>query len=87
MATDSIKTEVVNFVRSNYVLADDASLTEDQSLIDSGIIDSTGILELVGFLEARYKIKFRDDELTAENFSSIASISRFIAAKTDPGSS
>jgi len=53
--------------------------TED--LIDSGVVDSLGIFQLVAFLEERFGITIGDEEITPENFGSIAAIERLVAAR------
>lgn len=60
---------------------DITSLDTDADLLGLGIVDSHGIVEIVAFLEERYGIAISDDELTPENFASIASIERFVERK------
>jgi acyl carrier protein len=62
---------------------DKKTLDEEESLLGSGIVDSTGILELIAYLEETYQLKFRDDELVADNFDSVAKISAFVSRKLE----
>jgi acyl carrier protein len=39
------------------------------------------VMELVGFLEERYGISVGDEDLSPENFESVASIEAFVARK------
>ena len=55
---------------------------EDDDLIDSGVIDSLGIFQLVAFLEERFGVAISDEEITPENFASIAAIERLVAARS-----
>jgi acyl carrier protein len=50
----------------------------DEDLLATGIVDSHGVMQLVGFLRERYGVTVRDDELTPENFQTIAAISAFV---------
>ena len=52
-----------------------------EELIRSGMIDSFGILQLIMLLEAELGIKLEDDDLDAENFSTINSIIELIHNK------
>ncbi|HSK41338.1 MAG TPA: acyl carrier protein [Arenibaculum sp.] len=52
-----------------------------RSLIGSGVIDSLAVLDLIGFLEERFGISFEPDDLTGENFDSIATIARLVAVR------
>jgi acyl carrier protein len=76
-----VRTEVLRFLRSNFVFDDTKQIPDDQSLLESGIVDSTGILELIGFLEQTYDLKFQDDELVANNFDSLGRITAFLVTK------
>jgi acyl carrier protein len=53
------------------------------NLLAKGIVDSHGVMELVAFLEERYGISVRDEDLTPENFESVARIDEFVARKQD----
>ncbi len=59
------------------------SFTDEESLMERGIIDSLGTFQLVDFLEQNFKIRISDDEITGENFDSIASIQRLVAHKSE----
>jgi acyl carrier protein len=57
----------------------------DDDLLALGVIDSHGIVELVVFLKKRFGLSVADEDLTPENFASIASIARFLTSKSDAG--
>ena len=82
MTEESITADVLAFIRSNFMFDSGATLDSDQSLLGSGIVDSTGILELISFLESKLNVKFKDEELVAENFDSLRRISQFVKART-----
>ena len=44
-------------------------------------MDSHGVMELVGFLEERYGISVADEDLSPENFESVANIGAFVERK------
>jgi len=50
----------------------------DEDLLATGIVDSHGVMQLVGFLRERYGVTVREDELTPENFQTIAAIDAFV---------
>ena len=52
-----------------------------ENLLSKGIVDSHGVMELVGFLEERYGISVGDEDLSPENFESLASIEAFVQRK------
>jgi acyl carrier protein len=57
------------------------TLADEDDLIDSGVVDSLGIFQLIAFLEERFGIKIGDEEITPENFGTIAAIDRLVAAR------
>jgi acyl carrier protein len=59
------------------------SIDPSDNLLAKGIVDSHGVMELVAFLEERYGISVSDEDLTPENFESIARIDEFVARKQD----
>jgi len=81
MTQDQIHDAILAFLRSNIVFDEKKVIGDDESFLATGILDSTGILELIGYLEAEYDVKFKDEELVADNFDSLGRISRFMAEK------
>lgn len=57
-------------------------VANDFQLVESGVLDSLAIFNLIVFLEKEFRIEIQVDELSIDNFSSFASIERFIAGKT-----
>jgi acyl carrier protein len=58
------------------------TLGDEDDLIDSGVVDSLGIFQLIAFLEERFGIKIGDEEITPENFGTIAAIDRLVSARS-----
>jgi acyl carrier protein len=80
----SISEEIEQFVLAELTQGRGiTSIARDENLLGKGIVDSHGVMELVGFLEERYGISVRDEDMTPENFESVASIEAFVAAKRD----
>ncbi len=57
------------------------SLSYDQSLIGSGLIDSLAVLDIVEFMESRFEIQFDPDDLTGDNFDTIAAMAALARAR------
>lgn len=83
MKSDEIKTRVREFIRTNFLFDNKRVLGDDESLLGSGTVDSTGILELISFLEENFNVKFKDQELVADNFDSITKIASFVGSKDE----
>jgi len=63
------------FSESGFPYADDASF------LNEGIIDSIGVMELVSFVGQDFDVSVEPDEITPENFDSVARITRFVERK------
>jgi acyl carrier protein len=55
---------------------------DDTSFLEQGIIDSLGVMELVGFVQKEFEFPVDQDDILPENFGSVASLTRFVAART-----
>jgi acyl carrier protein len=49
--------------------------------MERGIVDSMGMMELIDFLEEQFGVQPADDEITEENFATLARIAGFVARK------
>lgn len=50
----------------------------NESLVASGLIDSIGVLGLVGFLEEEFNIELEADDVTLDNFDTIAAMCKLL---------
>ena len=76
------KTQIREFIFETFPLARKNRLGDSESLVNSGIVDSMGILEIVTFLEDDLKITLTDEEMLADNFSSIEQIADFVDSRS-----
>jgi acyl carrier protein len=81
MTRDQIGDATRQYIRKNFLYSDSQPLADDQSLLGTGVVDSTGILELITFLEEEFSLRFKDEELVADNFDSVNRISAFVERK------
>jgi acyl carrier protein len=78
----SVSADIEQFILSE--LTQGRGITEidpQENLLSKGIVDSHGVMELVGFLEERYGITVGDEDLSPENFESVASIEAYVQRK------
>ncbi|MFB9270027.1 acyl carrier protein [Bradyrhizobium erythrophlei] len=78
---ETYRTEIREFLLSNFYVSDANALKADTSLLDQGVIDSTGVLEVIGFIEETFGITVEDVELLPENLDSIEGIAQYIIRK------
>jgi len=80
-APGQLATQLREFIRRNFPVARSADLGDDEPLLESGIVDSLGILELVNYMTGELGVPVSDEDLSPENFQSIASLVRFVEGK------
>ena len=81
--TNEISDRIRRFIMDHFPIARRRSIIDDEVLLGTQIIDSLGILELVAFMEEEFKITVTDEDLLAENFQSVASLTCFVQHKRD----
>jgi acyl carrier protein len=59
----------------------DISLTETDALLEGGIIDSMGLVELISFIQDEFSIHISNDEITEDNFATLARIGSYVLSK------
>jgi acyl carrier protein len=72
--------KIRTFIRDEVVLDATSSLDDDAPLLD-GILDSLSLMQLVAFLEEEFDTEIDDTDVTAENFRTIADITRLVEAQ------
>lgn len=75
-----LTTQITGFIHERFPATQD-DLTPDAPLLEAGLVDSLGILDIVEHIEETYSVTIDDDELLADNFSSVAEIAAFVHAK------
>lgn len=78
------RTEVRQFILTNFYVPPGETLEDSASLLDSGLVDSTGILEVISFIESHFGIKVADSEMLPENLDSVTRITRYVERKKAP---
>jgi acyl carrier protein len=62
------------------LVEDGASVGDDTPLLGD-VLDSLAIVKLVSLLEDRFGIEVRSEDLTPDNFATIASIARYVESR------
>jgi acyl carrier protein len=62
------------------VLFETEERVDESTPLLNGILDSMALLRLVAFLEEEFEIEIGDVDITADNFRTVADISRMVEA-------
>jgi acyl carrier protein len=77
-----VRDQIREFVRENLAGPKGiTSFTDTESLTENGVVDSLGIFRLVSFLEETFGARISDEEITAQNLSSIELIEQLVLSK------
>lgn len=56
-------------------------VSEDEDLLGSGLLDSLGIMQLVWFIEEELGVAVPPEDVTIENFQSVAKIGDYLEGR------
>ncbi len=79
---DEMKTDVLEYVKDEYVDDEDEEVTFDTPLISSGLVDSFSMVSLKTFIEKKYSLKLSDEEATPQAFDTVNSIVELVRKHT-----
>lgn len=71
-------TQAIKEYLEEELLDDGTELDVDTPLLKTEIIDSMGVLTLVGFIEDEFGITVGADDVSTDNFHSLATITRYV---------
>jgi len=75
----TVEQRIRDFVGQNLIFsADGFAYPDDASFLQEGIIDSLGVMQLVEFVQKDFQIPVDQQEVTPENFDSVARLAAYI---------
>ena len=77
--------KIIEFVSEELLGGEGPAVLADDEIVLDGTIDSLGVTRLVDFLETRFEIAVPPEEVTIENFRSIATMADFVRARQSGG--
>jgi|MudIll2142460700_1097286.scaffolds.fasta_scaffold2105142_1 acyl carrier protein len=78
---EAVEESIIRFILATFPRAHQKGLDSGTLLLENGVVDSIGVLELVEFLENQFRIAVTDEDLTADNFRTVAQIGAFVLTK------
>src|SRR6266496_2679682 len=81
-----IEVKIREFIAANLLFSQDGFPYADAaSFLQEGIIDSLGVMELVEFVQKTFGVKVEQQEVTPDNFDSVAKLTAFVRRKLNGG--
>ncbi|MGO9585221.1 MAG: acyl carrier protein [Limisphaerales bacterium] len=82
----NLESEIRKFITENMLFsADGFNYDDNDSLLEAGIVDSIGVMELVTFVNQTFKIAVPPEDISPDNFDSIARLANYIRLKQGTG--
>lgn len=81
----NIGQEIREFIHQEIAFGDESVTIAEETPLYEGILDSLGLVDLVSFLENRFGIVIEDEDLSSENFRTVAAIQRLVDRRTASG--
>ena len=72
---------IANYIRNEILRDPEAEIAPDQDLLLSGSLDSLDVVRLVEHLETESGVEIPAQDVTLENFGSLASIDSYLTAR------
>ena len=77
MSTTEIRSTLTQFVTEE-LLGELEPVSPDENLLSDGMVDSLGMVRLLGFIEQTYGYAVPPQDLTIENFRTIAVLEAYL---------
>lgn len=79
---NQIEKQIKDFIAKNLLFSQEGyEYADGASFLQEGIVDSLGVMELVTFVQKAFGIAVDQNEVTPDNFDSVASLAAFVRHK------
>lgn len=76
-----VASRIREFIRTEIMFDDDSSVLLEDTPLLGRTMDSLGLTQLVAFLEEEFDIEIDGDDVTLDNFQTVAHIERLVESK------
>ena len=73
-----MKERLARYITSDLLNQGDLTVADDEDLLGSGLLDSLSVMSLVHFIEQELSIDVPAEDVTIENFVSLAAIDAYL---------
>jgi acyl carrier protein len=78
LINDQVESELINYIKNEFVKDSESELTSKSQLLKDGIIDSLSILTLINHIEKQYNLDFYKIDVTRDSFKDISTIAQMV---------
>ena len=76
-----MKQQLARYIANDLLNQPDLALSDEEDLLGSGLLDSLSVMSLVHFMEQELGIDVPAEDVTIENFVSLAAIEAYLARR------
>jgi acyl carrier protein len=79
----TIESQIKDYIMKSLLFSSDGfNYPDSASFLEEGIVDSVGVMELIAFVEENFGLTVADQEITPDNFDSVAKLAAYVRRKT-----
>ncbi len=83
---DTIETALLRFVNEDLLAGADMEIQTNDEIVLDGTVDSLGAARLIGFMESEFTVTVPAEDVTIENFRTIATMAGYLRGLVGPES-
>jgi acyl carrier protein len=76
-----VKTRIARFIARDLLNQAGRAIADDEDLLGSGLLDSLSVMSVVQFIEHEGQIEVPAEDVTIENFFSLAAMEAYLARR------
>jgi acyl carrier protein len=80
-----VETRIIGFVSDELLGGEGPEISVDDEIVLDGTVDSLGVTRLVDFLETEFGIAVPPEDVTIDNFRSIATMAEYVRSRRSSG--
>lgn len=79
----TVRRQLHAFIRETFLqLRPELEIVDTDDLVEKGVLDSLAFVELITEIQNRYNVVIRDVDVSADNFSTIAAMARYVRERS-----
>ncbi|NJB85986.1 acyl carrier protein [Lewinella marina] len=72
---------ILTFIKNDLLDDGQLDLTPEDDVLTTGLVSSLAVFRLIDFLEQTFRVRIPAEEMTIENFISVAAMSNYVRSR------
>ena len=78
-----MKARLSRYIANDLLNQPNLAVADDEDLLGSGLLDSLSVMSLVHFIEQEFRVAIPAEDVTIDNFVSLAAIEAYLARRRE----